>query len=64
MATVDGGIRRRQPGKSPPLAFVAAAAFAGATPSALPRFPGAIWCPSPSSGSTCSTMNSGTWAGP
>jgi hypothetical protein len=39
MATVDGGIRRRQPGNSPPALAAAAGAW---PPLALPRFPGAI----------------------
>ena len=56
MATVDGGIRRRQPGNPPAPAVAVAAGVAGggaaplalpgdAAPLALPRFPGAISFP-------------------
>ena len=48
MATVDGGIRRRQPGNPPAPAVAVAAGVAGggAALLALPRFPGAISFPS------------------
>jgi hypothetical protein len=47
MATVDGGMRRRQLGNSPPV-VAEAAAGAGGAPLALARFPGAIFLRSPS----------------
>jgi hypothetical protein len=43
MATVDGGIRRRQLGNPSPPVVAAAAGFASAPPLALLRFPGAIF---------------------
>jgi len=42
MATVDGGINRRQPGNPPPPASSAAAGGGVCCPLAFPRFPGAI----------------------
>ena len=41
MATVDGGINRRQPGNPPPPA--SSAAGGGVCPLAFPLLPGAIW---------------------
>ena len=43
MATVDGGISRRQPGNSAVAAAAALAGAGGAPLAALPRFPGAIF---------------------